>query len=95
MLVSILTIIFAVIMIGLGIFALRHQKKPFLVFHPESIASLSLVMKVFGIIFVIFGVLCLIPLFLNNDALLFWFLIIACFLVIIFQITMAQFFGKK
>ncbi|MHA8110883.1 hypothetical protein ACYATP_05245 [Lactobacillaceae bacterium Melli_B4] len=95
MLVNVLTIIFAAIMIGTGVFVLRHQNKPFLVFHPESIPALSKTMKIFGIIFVVFGILCLIPLFMNNDVALFWLLIIACFLVIIFQIAMAQFFGKK
>ncbi|MBW1605818.1 hypothetical protein [Lactobacillus sp. Sy-1] len=95
MLVNVLTIIFAVIMFGIGVFVFTHQKKSFLVFHPESIPALSLLMKVFGIIFIICGLLFLIPLFLNNEQLLFWMLIIACFLVIGFQIAMAQYFGKK
>ncbi|MHA8138352.1 hypothetical protein ACYATM_04820 [Lactobacillaceae bacterium Scapto_B20] len=95
MLVNILTIIFAAIMVGTGVFVLRHQNKPFLVFHPENIPALSKLMKGFGLVFIIFGIICLVPLFMSNDTALFWLLIIGCFLVIVFQIAMAQFFGKE
>ncbi|UQS86819.1 hypothetical protein MOO44_08110 [Nicoliella spurrieriana] len=95
MLVVVLTIIFAAIMLGVGAFLFTHQNKPFLVFHPESIPGLRLVVKVFGGLFMACGLVFLVILFLDNDQLLFWMLIIACFIVIAFQITIARYFGKK
>lgn len=94
MVINILMIIFVLLALFIGGFFLKHTKKPFLVFHPESNPNLAGIVAYGGWSLIVIGIVAAIATILQNDVFISMTLLVGVLDVIAVQLMLVHFFPK-
>lgn len=92
--INVLMIIFTLLLLGIGSYLFQHRKKNFLIFHPTTNQLLSSVIRNFGIIFIVVGILSLFTIATQNTIYICIALIIGCLAVTAFYLCISKFISK-
>ena len=90
MLLTIITIIFALIALFEGCFLLLHRKKPFMTIDPTKNPAVTSIITAWGVIMLAVGILTVIAAVVNTTAFIITMVVIAVLLQTIMTLTISR-----
>lgn len=94
MAIKVLLILFSALLLGNGIYFLKHLHKPFLMFNPQKNLNLSKILKISGICLIIIAFLGFTAALVNNLILIVITLILGCIGCVVPELLIIQFINK-
>lgn len=94
MAIKVLLILFSALLLGNGVYFLKHLHTPFLMFNPQKNPGLSKILKISGICLVVVALLGFAAAVINNLVLIVITLILGCIMCVIPELLIMQFINK-